>query len=73
LWWTKPIRDGWLVYFAAGFQSQLILNIPDRNLVVALASAASLPGGAAKFINEVVLPAEAALPAGAACVGRLDQ
>ncbi|MHC2336131.1 serine hydrolase domain-containing protein [Bradyrhizobium sp. USDA 4454] len=73
LWWTKPIRDGWLVYFAAGFQSQLILNIPDRNLVVTLASAASLPGGAAKFINEIVLPAEAALPAGAACVGRLDQ
>ena len=73
LWWTKPIRDGWPAYFAAGYRSQLILNIPDRNLVVALQSASSLPGGAAKFINEVVLAAEAALPAGAACVGRLDQ
>jgi CubicO group peptidase (beta-lactamase class C family) len=73
LWWTKPIRDGSPAYFAAGWQSQLILNLPDRNLVMALASASSLPGGVAKFVNEVVLPAEAALPAGAACVGRLDQ
>ena len=53
--------------------SQLIVNFPDRNLVMALASSSSPPGGAAKFINEVVLPAEAALPAGAACVERLDQ
>jgi hypothetical protein len=52
---------------------QPILNLPDRNLVMAPASGSSLPGGAAKFINEVVLPAEAALPAGATCVGRLDQ
>ncbi|MBR0774765.1 serine hydrolase [Bradyrhizobium diazoefficiens] len=73
LWWTRTIRDGSLAYFAAGFQSQVILNLPDRNLVMALQSAYSLPGGAAKFINEVVLPAEAALPAGAACVARLDQ
>ena len=60
-------------YFASGTQGQLILNFPDSNLVMALASGSSPPGGAAKFINEVVLPAEAALPAGAACVGRLDQ
>ena len=73
LWWTRPTRDGSPAYFASGSQSQLILNLPDRNLVMALASGSSLPGGAAKFINEVVLPAEAALPAGAACVGRLDQ
>ena len=49
------------------------MNLPDRNLVMALASGSSLPGGAAKFINEVVLPAEAALPAGTACVASLDQ
>jgi hypothetical protein len=49
------------------------LKHPARNLVMALASVSSLPGGAAKFINEVVLTAEAALPAGAACVARLDQ
>lgn len=73
LWWTRPLRDGSPAYFAAGYQSQLILNLPDRNLVMSLASGSSLPGGAAKFVNEVVLPAEAALPAGAACVGRLDQ
>ena len=73
LWWTKPIRDGSRAYFAAGYGSQLILNLPDRNLVMALSSASSLPGGAAKFVNEVVLPAEAALPAGAACVARVDQ
>jgi CubicO group peptidase (beta-lactamase class C family) len=73
LWWTTTIRDGSPAYFAAGFQSQLILNLPDRNLVIALASSSSLPGGVAKLINEAVLPAEAALPAGAACVGRLDQ
>jgi CubicO group peptidase (beta-lactamase class C family) len=73
LWWTRPTRDGSPAYFASGYDSQLILNLPDRNLVMALASGSSLPGGAAKFINEVVLPAEAALPAGAACVARLDQ
>ena len=73
LWWTRPTRDGSPAYFASGAQSQLILNFPDRNLVMALASGSSLPGGAAKFINEVVRPAEAALPAGAACIGRLDQ
>jgi CubicO group peptidase (beta-lactamase class C family) len=73
LWWTKPIGNGSPAYFAAGYQSQLILNVPDRNLVIALASASTPAGGAAKFVNEVVLPAEAALPAGAPCVGRLDQ
>lgn len=73
LWWTRPTRDGSPAYFASGWQSQLIVNFPDRNFVMALASGSSLPGGAAKFINEVVLPAEAVLPPGAACVGRLDQ
>jgi CubicO group peptidase (beta-lactamase class C family) len=73
LWWTGTTRDGSPAYFASGYGSQLIVNFPDRNLVMALASASSLRGGAAKFINEVVLPAEAALPAAAACVGRLDQ
>ena len=67
------MRDGLPAYFAAGFQGQLIGNFPDRNLVMALASGSTFPGGAAQFINEVVLPAEASLPAGAACVGRLDQ
>ena len=73
LGWTRPIRDGSPAYFASGYNSQLILNIPGRNLVVALASRSSLPGGAARLMNEVVFPAEAALPAGAGCVGRLDQ
>jgi CubicO group peptidase (beta-lactamase class C family) len=73
LWWTRTTRDGLLAYFAAGWQSQLILNFPDRNLVIALASSSTLSGGAAMFINDVALYAEAALPAGATCVGRLDQ
>ena len=73
LWWTRQTRDGSPAYFASGYGSQLIVNFPDRNLVMALASGSHLPGGAEKFITEVVLPAEAALPAGAACVGRLDQ
>jgi CubicO group peptidase (beta-lactamase class C family) len=73
LWWTTTRRGGLLAYFASGWQSQLILNYPDRNLVMAMASASDLPGGAAKFINEVVLPAEAALPAETACVAHLDQ
>jgi CubicO group peptidase (beta-lactamase class C family) len=73
LWWTRPTREGAAAYFASGVRSQLIANFPDRNLVMALASASTLPGGATKFINEVVLPAEAALPAGTACVARLDQ
>jgi CubicO group peptidase (beta-lactamase class C family) len=74
LWWTgRPTRDGSRAYFASGYDSQLIVNFPDRNLVMALASSSSPPGGTAKFINEVGLPAEAALPAGAACVARLDQ
>jgi CubicO group peptidase (beta-lactamase class C family) len=73
LWWTRPTRDGSPAYFASGMHGQLIVNLPDRNLVMALASGSSPPGGAAKLINEVVLPAEAALPAGTACVGRLDQ
>jgi CubicO group peptidase (beta-lactamase class C family) len=73
LWWTRPTREGAVAYFASGVRSQLIANFPDRNLVMALASASTFPGGATKFINEVVLPAEAALPAGTACVARLDQ
>src|ERR1043165_132116 len=65
--------DGSPASFASGSQRQLIWTSPDRTLGMALASVPSLPGGAAKFINELVLPAEAALPAGAVCVGRLDQ
>src|SRR4051794_18477267 len=29
LWWTKQLRDGSPAYFAAGYDSQLILNLPD--------------------------------------------
>jgi hypothetical protein len=48
------------------------MRLIPRLVTMALASSSSLRGGAAKFIHEVVLPADAALPAGAACVGRLD-
>jgi hypothetical protein len=70
--WVRPAGDRPRAYFASGHLSQLILNIPDRNLVMALASGGRLPGGSQKFINELVLPAEAALPASAACLARLD-
>ena len=65
-------RDGSQAYFAAGAKSQLIYNIPDRKLVVALASADSVPKGSVGFVNDVVLPAEASLSGSTACVGRLE-
>jgi CubicO group peptidase (beta-lactamase class C family) len=72
LWWTTKTNDGVEPYFAAGSGSQLIYNVPDRNLVVALSSAASVPGGSQRFVNDVVLPAEAVLSAQAPCIGRLE-
>jgi CubicO group peptidase (beta-lactamase class C family) len=70
LWWKSNDRPD--VYFAAGANSQLIYNVPDRNLVVALSSTAWLPGGSQRFVNDVVLPAEAALSAQAPCIDRLE-
>jgi CubicO group peptidase (beta-lactamase class C family) len=70
LWWKSNDRSD--AYFAAGTNSQLIYNVPGRNLVVALSSTASVPGGSQRFVNDVVLPAEAALSAQTPCVDRLQ-
>ena len=70
LWWKSNGRHD--AYFAAGANSQLIYNVTDRNLVVALSSTASVPGGSQRFVNEVVLPAEATLSAQAPCIDRLE-
>jgi CubicO group peptidase (beta-lactamase class C family) len=70
LWWKSNGRPD--AYFAAGINSQLIYNVPDRNLVVVLSSTASVPGGSQRFVNDVVLPTEAALPAQTPCIDRLE-
>jgi CubicO group peptidase (beta-lactamase class C family) len=70
LWWKSNDRPD--AYFAAGVNSQLIYNVPGRNLVVALSSTASVPGGSQRFVSDVILPAEAALPAQAPCIDRLE-
>jgi len=70
LWWKSNDRSD--AYFAAGANSQLIYNVPGRNLVVALSSTASVPGGSQHFVNDVVLPAEATLSAQAPCIDRLE-
>jgi len=44
--------------------------VPKRDLVAAVA-AESLPGGSVSFANNVVLPAEGAMPPSAPCVAQL--
>ena len=69
LWWIGKTKAGADVFFAAGQNDQLIYVDPELELVVALA-AESIPGGAMSLVNDVVLPAEAGLPASAPCVTR---
>jgi len=71
-WWTKPTKAGLDAFFAAGHNSQLIYVIPKLDLVVAVA-AEKIPGGSVDFVNNLVLPAAAELPASAPCVARLEQ
>jgi CubicO group peptidase (beta-lactamase class C family) len=71
LWWVGPATDPLRAFFAAGHNSQLILVVPDRNLVVAVA-ADGLPGGSRRFVEEAVLPNEAAIPVSAPCIERLQ-
>jgi len=68
-WWvsTKTDLDA---FFAAGHNSQLIYVVPKRNLV-AVVAAESIPGGSVNFVNNVVLPAEGAMPRSEPCVARL--
>jgi CubicO group peptidase (beta-lactamase class C family) len=71
LWWIGSTKGDLRAFFAAGTGSQLILVAPDRDLVVAVA-AEGLPRGSRGFVNETVLPIEAAIPASASCIGRIQ-
>jgi CubicO group peptidase (beta-lactamase class C family) len=68
-WWISKNGN---VFFAAGLHSQLISVTPKTDLVLAIA-ADSIPGGTAKFVNDVVLPATAALSDSAPCVVQVGQ
>jgi CubicO group peptidase (beta-lactamase class C family) len=68
-WWVTSKTDP-DAFFAAGHNSQLIYVAPKRDLVVAIA-AESIPGGSVSFANDVVLPAENAMPRSAPCVAQL--
>jgi CubicO group peptidase (beta-lactamase class C family) len=71
-WWITKTKTDLDAFFAAGSGSQLIYVVPKRDLVIALA-AESVPGGSVNFVNDVVLPAEAATPGSAPCIARLTQ
>jgi CubicO group peptidase (beta-lactamase class C family) len=68
-WWVTRKTDP-DAFFAAGHNSQLIYVAPKRDLVAAIA-AESIPGGSVSFANDVVLPAEDAMPRSAPCVAQL--
>jgi CubicO group peptidase (beta-lactamase class C family) len=71
LWWVGSTTDNLPTFFAAGHDSQLILVIPERDLVVAVA-AEGLPEGSRRFVDEAVLPVSASLSSSAPCAGRLQ-
>jgi CubicO group peptidase (beta-lactamase class C family) len=70
LWWVKKAEAGEETFFAAGHLSQLIYVVPKRHVVVAM-SAEGIPGGSSRLMDDVVMPAEANLPASAPCIARL--
>lgn len=72
LWWIGRTPSQLPAFFAAGIKSQQILVAPGRGLVVALAADA-IPEGAKAFIDDVVLPGEAAIPPSAPCLETLER
>jgi CubicO group peptidase (beta-lactamase class C family) len=68
-WWISKNGN---VFFASGKNSQLISVTTNRNLVLAFA-ADSIPGGAAGFVSNVVLPIADGLPDSAPCVLQVGQ
>jgi CubicO group peptidase (beta-lactamase class C family) len=70
LWWVRETESGDDAFFAAGHLSQLIYVVPKRNVVVAM-SAEGIPGGSPRFMDKVVMPAEANLPESTPCIARL--
>jgi CubicO group peptidase (beta-lactamase class C family) len=71
LWWVGPIGNGHPAFFAAGQDGQLILVIPDLDLVVAV-SAEGLPAGSRRFVEDAVLPIVASGPVADPCATRLE-
>ncbi len=71
-WWINRTKTGLDAFFAAGQDDQLVYVVPKLDLVVAL-SAESIPGGSMSLVNDIVLPAEAGLPASAPCVARFTR
>jgi CubicO group peptidase (beta-lactamase class C family) len=71
LWWVGSTKDNLRAFFAAGHNSQLILVVPDRDLIVAVA-AEGLPGGSRRFVEEAVLTVEATFPSSTLCIASLQ-
>jgi CubicO group peptidase (beta-lactamase class C family) len=70
LWWVGQTEAGDDAFFAAGHLSQLIYVVPKRDVVVAM-SADGIPGGSSRFMDQVVMPAEANLPGSPPCIAQL--
>ncbi len=56
LWWIAGAPGEARAYFASGFGGQLVYVVPDRDVVVAIASDQTGRGGR-RFINQAILPA----------------
>jgi CubicO group peptidase (beta-lactamase class C family) len=69
-WWVNTTKTNLDAFFAAGHLSQLIYVVPGLDLVAAV-SADGLRGGSTGLIDDVVIPAEADLPASASCIAEL--
>ena len=67
-WWITETGTDLAAFFAAGWKSQLIYVVPNRDLVFSIASDNSVPGGSRKFIDDVVLPAAMELSKSEKCV-----
>jgi CubicO group peptidase (beta-lactamase class C family) len=71
LWWVRHGDTGPDAFFAAGKGSQIIYVVPKLDLVVAVASLSSVPGGSVRFVNDVLLPAASEASASPSCIARL--
>ena len=70
LWWVGKTKNGLDAVFAAGSGGQLVYVAPRRDLVVSIAASAKGDDNLA-LVNDVILPTEAAAPAGTPCLTRL--
>jgi CubicO group peptidase (beta-lactamase class C family) len=68
-WWISKNGN---VFFASGKMSQMISVTPKTDLVLAFA-ADSIPGGAGRFVKDVVLPVTDGLPNSVPCVVQVEQ